>query len=107
MTSPRDASPIASSSPLLVLASESPRRLALLAQAGIVPAAVRAAHIDESIHRKEEPRAYAARLAAHKAPPAAAAWDGAPAIFLSADPVVAVGRRILPKAADDAEGRAC
>ena len=63
MTSPRDASPIASSKPLLVLASESPRRLQLLAQAGIAPDAVRAADIDESIHRKEEPRAYAARLA--------------------------------------------
>ena len=46
MISPRGASPIASSKPALVLASESPRRLALLAQAGIAPDAVRAAGID-------------------------------------------------------------
>ncbi|MEJ1970534.1 MAG: nucleoside triphosphate pyrophosphatase [Rhizomicrobium sp.] len=92
---------------MLVLASESPRRLALLAQAGIVPDAVRAAHIDESIHRKEEPRPYAERLAAQKARVAALGWDGAPATILAADTVVAVGRRILPKAADGEEVRAC
>ena len=50
MTLPRDASPIASNNPAprLVLASESPRRLALLAQAGIVPDAVVPAEIDET-----------------------------------------------------------
>jgi len=111
MISPRGASPIASSSalraPLLVLASESPRRLALLAQAGIVPDAVKAAGIDESIHRNELPRPYAQRLAAAKAAAAAAAWDGPPAVFLAADTVVSVGRRILPKAETDEEVRAC
>jgi septum formation protein len=108
MTSPRDASPIASSSPLaLVLASESPRRKALLAQAGIVPDAVQAAAIDESIHRKEEPRPYALRLAGEKARAVAAAWRGGPAVFLAADTVVACGRRILPKAGSDADVRDC
>jgi len=107
MTSPRDASPIASSKPLLVLASESPRRLQLLAQAGIMPDAVRAADIDESIHKKEEPRAYAARLAAQKAGTVAAQWSGAPAVFLAADTVVALGRRVLPKAADAEQVREC
>src|SRR5690242_14367182 len=100
MTSPRDASPIASSKPSLVLASESPRRLQLLAQVGIVPDAVRAADIDESIHRKEEPRVHAARLAAEKARKVAAQWNGPPAVFLAADTVVVLGRRVLPKAAD-------
>ena len=107
MTSPRDASPIASSKPLLVLASESPRRLSLLAQAGIVPDAVRAAAIDESIHKKEEPRAYAARLAAEKARRVAAQCADTPSVVLAADTVVALGRRILPKAANGHEVRQC
>ena len=109
MTLPRGALPIASSSApsQLVLASESPRRLALLAQAGIVPGAVRAAAIDESIHRKEEPRPYALRVATAKARAVAAAWDGPPSVFLAADTVVALGTRILPKASSDVEVRDC
>lgn len=107
MTSPRDASPIASSKPALVLASESPRRLQLLAQAGVVPDAVQAAAIDESIHRKEEPKAYAARLAAQKARAVAAQWSGPAAVVLAADTVVVLGRRVLPKAADGDEVRGC
>jgi septum formation protein len=91
----------------LVLASESPRRKALLAQAGIAPDAILAAHIDESVHRKELPRPYALRLAEEKVRAGAAAWSGGPAIFLAADTVVACGRRILPKAASDDEVRAC
>ncbi|MBV9419199.1 MAG: septum formation protein Maf [Alphaproteobacteria bacterium] len=108
MISPRDASPIASSNPpLLVLASESPRRKALLAQAGIVPDEIRAAAIDESIHRKEQPRAYAFRLAGEKARAVAAQWNGAPAVFLAADTVVALGTRVLPKASTNGEVRDC
>ena len=108
MTSPKAASPIASSKPFLVLASESPRRLSLLAQAGIVPDAVRAAGIDETVHRKELPRPYAERLAAAKARASASGWDGAPgALFLAADTVVSVGRRILPKAETAEQVRAC
>jgi septum formation protein len=91
----------------LVLASESPRRLALLGQAGIIPDAVRAAAIDESIHKKEGPRNYALRLAVEKARSVAAAWRGAPAVFLGADTVVAVGARILPKAGSDTEVSDC
>ncbi len=107
MISPRGASPIASSNPRLVLASESPRRLALLAQAGIVPDAVRATGIDETIHRDELPHPYAERLAAAKVRAAAAVWDGPAAVFLAADTVVSVGRRILPKAATEDEVRSC
>ena len=91
----------------LVLASESPRRLALLAQAGIIPDAVRPAAIDESVRKDELPRAHALRLAAEKARKAHGEWTGKPAFILAADTVVAVGRRILPKAGDDAEVRAC
>jgi septum formation protein len=90
-----------------VLASESPRRLALLAQAGIVPDAVYAAAIDEGIHKKEAPRAYALRLAVEKARTVAATWRAAPAVILAADTVVAAGARILPKAASDAEVSDC
>jgi septum formation protein len=101
MTSPRGASPIVSNNParlLLVLASESPRRKALLAQAGITPDAVFPAAIDESPGKTELPRAYALRLADEKVRTAAAAWRGGPSVVLAADTVVACGRRILPKA---------
>src|ERR1700742_925797 len=109
MTSPRAASLIDSvdmSAPL-VLASESPRRRALLAQAGIIPDAVLPAAIDESVRKGELPRAHALRLAAEKAREGAGEWRGKPAFTLAADTVVALGRRILPKAGDDAEVRAC
>jgi septum formation protein len=96
----------------LVLASESPRRLALLAQAGITPDAVLPAAIDESVLKGEQPRIHALRLAVEKARRVESEWpslskDGKPAFILAADTVVAVGRRILPKAHDDAEVRAC
>jgi len=94
------------SSPL-ILASESPRRIALLAQAGITPDAVRPASIDETVRKGELPRAHAQRLAAEKARKALSEWRGKPAFILAADTVVAVGRRILPKARDDDEVRAC
>src|ERR1041385_7247009 len=111
MTSPKGASPIASNKdigrPLLVLASESPRRLALLAQIGIVPDAVVPAHVDESVRKDELPRVHALRLAREKAKGVAEGWHGAPALVLAADTVVACGRRILPKAANENEVRAC
>ena len=91
----------------LVLASESPRRLALLAQAGITPDAVLPAAIDESVLKGEAPRLHALRLAVEKARRVESEWSGQPAFILAADTVVAVGRRILPKARDDAEVRAC
>jgi septum formation protein len=89
--------------PELVLASASPRRLALLRQIGIVPDRVIATDIDETPLRDEQPRALALRLARAKA----AAADMPGAFVLAADTVVAVGRRILPKAETEAEARAC
>jgi len=87
--------------PRLVLASGSPRRLALLAQIGVEPDAVIPADIDEAPRGNESPRALAQRLAAEKATIAAAAArkrpELTPAITLAADTVVCVGRRILPK----------
>jgi septum formation protein len=97
---------------LLILASESPRRVALLAQIGITPHAILPAAIDESVRKGELPRIHALRLAAEKARKVASEWPsrsdgGKPALILAADTVVAAGRRILPKAADDEEVRAC
>lgn len=91
--------------PRLVLASASPRRLALLAQIGVVPAAVIATDIDEAPRKGELPRHAVQRLAQAKA--AAAAATATDAYVLAADTIVAVGRRILPKAATIEEARAC
>ena len=89
----------------LVLASASPRRLDLLAQAGIVPDRVDPAEIDETPLKDELPRRLADRLARAKLEAAAARHPDA--FVLAADTVVAVGRRILPKAETEAEARAC
>jgi septum formation protein len=86
----------------LVLASASPRRIELLQQAGIEPERLFPADIDETPQRAEHPRSLAKRLSRGKAEKARAALKGDPdaagAYFLAADTVVAVGRRILPKA---------
>src|SRR6187401_3810692 len=88
--------------PKFVLASGSPRRLTLVNQIGIEPDALRPADIDEMPQRGELPRACANRLARGKAEAALAAVklddELAGSYILAADTVVAVGRRILPKA---------
>ena len=88
-----------------VLASASPRRLALLESIGRQPDIVFAADIDETPRAGELPRALAGRLAAAKAAAAAAAHPGA--VILAADTVVACGRRILDKPEDERAARAC
>ena len=50
----------------LILASASPRRLALLAQIGVTPDEVVAPGIDEAPRRDELPRAYVQRMALGK-----------------------------------------
>lgn len=92
---------------MLILASESPRRAALLAQVGITPGAILPTAIDESVRRGELPRIHALRLAAEKAQAARDRWTGEPAFILAADTVVAAGRRILPKAQDEHQVREC
>jgi septum formation protein len=89
----------------LVLASASPRRLDLLRQIGLVPDAVEAADLDEAPQPDETPRQLALRLAQAKA--AHVALREPAAHVLAADTVVAVGRRVLPKAEDAAEVGAC
>jgi len=89
--------------PSLILASASPRRRELLVRLGVEPARVVHADIDETPGKAELPRDYAQRMAREKA--AAAADAGA--FVLAGDTVVAVGRRILPKAEDEATARKC
>jgi len=91
--------------PRFVLASSSPRRLELLGQLGLAPDAVVPAHVDETPHRNERAAALAARLALAKARAVAAREPAA--VVLGADTVVACGRRLLPKAEDEAAARAC
>ncbi len=116
----------------LVLASASPRRAGLLAQAGIVPARIMAPDVDETPLKSELPRAYVLRMATLKCeavaklvftPPLEAGsirrslgeggsgrgeGEGAErALILAADTVVALGRRILPKAVDADEVERC
>ena len=104
MTMPDDDTPSGMGQtwrPRLILASASPRRLALLQQVGLEPDKLIPADIDEMPRAGELPRVLAARLAAEKAIAASAVankLDGfGPYFLLAADTVVAVGRRILPK----------
>jgi septum formation protein len=87
----------------LILASASPRRRELIVRLAIVPSAVAAADIDETPLKAELPRIYAARMAREKA----LAVTGGGAFVLAGDTVVALGRRILPKAEDEATARHC
>ncbi len=89
----------------LVLASESPRRLELLAQIGVVPDEIVPADLPERPRKGELPRNLAQRLARDKA--MAIACRRPDAAVLAADTVVACGRRVLPKPADAAEARLC
>lgn len=98
----------------LALASASPRRLALLEQIGLKPDEVIASDIDETPLRDERPRQLALRLAVAKGRAARERLGSAMPItrtyhnfIMSADTVVAVGRRVLPKAEGEADARAC
>ncbi len=97
--------------PKLVLASGSPRRLALLQQAGLEPDALLPADIDETPLKAETPRELVRRLARTKAEVARKTartreeLEGA--FVVAADTVVSVGRRILPKAEVVEEAAAC
>ncbi len=86
-----------------MLASASPRRLALLAQIGLIPSEILPADIDETPLRDENPRLYAERMARGKC----AAVHAPDAFVIAADTVVAAGRRVLPKTVTEAEARKC
>ncbi|EJF74178.1 septum formation protein Maf [Bartonella alsatica] len=100
----------------LVLASASPRRLALLAQIGLDPHKVFATNIDETPKVREHPANLAKRLAKEKAFKAQETllWHSQNGqdisgqnIILAADTVVAVGRTILPKPEGEDEAYEC
>jgi len=97
--------------PKLVLASGSPRRLALLNQAGIEPDALLPSEIDEMPTKGELPRSLATRIARAKAEAALGMVrldeELRGSFILAADTVVAVGRRIMPKAQMLDEAAAC
>lgn len=91
----------------LVLASASPRRRDLLAQAGRAPDLILNPDIDETPARGERPEAHALRLAQEKVAEVAKDPKARGAFIIGADTVVACGRRILPKAEDEATARYC
>ena len=68
-----------------------------------MPSAVAAADIDETPRKAEVPRVYAARMAREKA----LAVTSGGAFVLAGDTVVALGRRILPKAEDEVAATHC
>src|SRR5262249_27359072 len=90
--------------PRLVLASASPRRLALLRQVGLIPDVILPADLDEAPLKDERPRQLALRLADAKA--RKGREDAKDAYVLAADTVVACGRRIQPKAEDQGDALA-
>ncbi|MEE9375637.1 MAG: Maf-like protein [Rhizobiaceae bacterium] len=98
------------SRPKLILASGSPRRLALLQQIGIEPDMLTPVEADEAPLKSEAARSLAKRLAKTKAELALKnmkrSGDAEGNFILAADTVVSVGRRILPKAEmlDEAAG---
>ncbi|MEM6617376.1 MAG: Maf-like protein [Pseudomonadota bacterium] len=95
----------------LILASASPRRIALLQQMGIDPDLIRPADVDETPEKGELARLLARRLAkakAHLARERAVRAEEAENTFvLAADTVVTIGRRILPKPEVMEEAAAC
>lgn len=97
--------------PKLVLASASPRRLALLEQVGLMPDLLNPTDIDETPRRRETPRRVSIRLAEEKAKAATSAplvtALGHNTFIIAADTVVGLGRRVLPKPVDADEARDC
>ena len=89
------------SDPRLVLASASPRRLDLLAQAGVTPDAIDPADVDEQALTRETPRRTARRLAMLKATTTAARQPGA--FVIGADTIVVADGRSMGKPPTRAE----
>lgn len=91
--------------PRLILASASPRRLSLLVQIGVTPDEAISPDADETVLQGELPKDYVIRVAQAKAALVGAMAPGA--LVLAADTAVSCGRRILPKAEDEAAARYC
>ena len=95
----------------LVLASASPRRLALLDRIGLAPDLLNPTDVDETPLRRESPRRLSIRLAEAKAIKAKESPQvkalGGKVYVLAADTVVGLGRRILPKAETYQDAKDC
>lgn len=89
--------------PSLILASASPRRIELLALAGIVPDEIVPANIDETQQKSEAPLDYVKRVSLEKAQ--AVRHLRGDALVLAADTMVVCGRKILDKTEDEAVAR--
>ncbi len=85
----------------LILASASPRRVALLKQIGYVPDIICPADIDETPLKKENPVAHVKRLAFEKAKVVHNKYPED--VVLAGDTIVLVGRQILGKPVDAVE----
>ena len=88
-----------------ILASSSKRRFELLSQIGIKPDLVLSPNINEEIFSKEPPRIYVKRMSLEKN--IAFQQKYPESIILTADTVVSVGRRILPKTMDINKAEEC
>jgi septum formation protein len=95
--------PLQSRSPLVCLASVSPRRRELLTQIG-VPHTVVGADIDESVRPAEAPRDYVLRMARQKALTVRERGEALP--VLAADTTVVLDNTIYGKPRDRADGMA-
>jgi septum formation protein len=91
---------------MLILASASPRRRELLAQAGFT-FEVHPAHISEDPHPNEDPISYVTRLAREKAQAVFAEFSSKgpapPQVVLGADTTVTLDNQILGKPEDPAD----
>ena len=88
-----------------ILASSSKRRLELLSQIGVKPDLILSPNIDEKIFSKELPHIYVKRMSLEKNRVFQPKYPES--IILTADTVVSVGRRILPKTMDINKAEEC
>jgi septum formation protein len=87
---------------LLILASGSKARLELLTSVGIYPDKIIQTNTDETVHKNELPAEYVMRIADKKNKNVGKVDED---LVLSADTVIAIGRRILNKPKDTTEAR--
>ena len=88
-----------------VLGSGSKRRLELLSQIGVIPDLVLSPNINEKVLPKELPHIYVERMSLEKNRVFQQQYSQS--IILTADTVVAIGRRILPKTIDTNTAKEC
>ena len=87
---------------MLILASGSKARLELLTSVGIYPDKIIRTNTDETVHKNELPAEYVMRIADKKNKNVGKVDED---LVLSADTVIAIGRRILNKPKDTMEAR--